>query len=466
MKKRIKYTYFFLCIISVMLFSYLLIYSTNENKVIESGKKSNIKVNSNFLTMMYETEYQSGEYTIATDSTWPQEGYTFNETLSKCENGSKLTWDDENKRVVMQANRSDRCFLYFDKSPVTLASYIINNVYTGIDGENGLYYHDGVGTYTNADKEAGDNSYRYAGGDYQLTSTAINAGYTNIYVTSSTATDGIINFYCNDVKQYIGDVCSSDTTYFTTAYNESIHYSTLLEVLTEAVNAGYLTMDNVNNFVCFGSDVKNCSINNLYRIIGVFDGQVKLIKYDYATSEMLGNPNLVLETGRGYRGFNKTGEAYLQFYPDGSGLLQLLNNNYISFLGENLSDMISYHIWQTTNSISDFIIEANNNLKIGLINWGDYVYSYYPIYWNSDSFSYNVSLYNSWMYMGDMSYILESMDCTGLGDVPCVGLIAHNGEIFWATDAEFHTVRPTFYLNSDVSYIFGTGTSTDPYIIG
>src|SRR5699024_7955385 len=31
------------------------------------------------------------------------------------------------------------------------------------DGENGLYYHDGVGSYTNADQEAGDNSYRYAG---------------------------------------------------------------------------------------------------------------------------------------------------------------------------------------------------------------------------------------------------------------------------------------------------------------
>ncbi len=40
--------------------------------------------------------------------------------------------------------------------------YIINNIYTQ-DGENGLYYHDGIGTYINADQEAGDNSYRYSG---------------------------------------------------------------------------------------------------------------------------------------------------------------------------------------------------------------------------------------------------------------------------------------------------------------
>ena len=43
-----------------------------------------------------------------------------------------------------------------------LSDYIINNVYTS-DGENGLYYHDGIGTYTNASQEAGDNSYRYSG---------------------------------------------------------------------------------------------------------------------------------------------------------------------------------------------------------------------------------------------------------------------------------------------------------------
>ena len=46
----------------------------------------------------------------------------------------------------------------------TFAEYIINNVYTE-DGVNGLYYHDGVGTYTNADQEAEDNSYRYSGVD-------------------------------------------------------------------------------------------------------------------------------------------------------------------------------------------------------------------------------------------------------------------------------------------------------------
>ena len=48
-----------------------------------------------------------------------------------------------------------------EKIKPTLADYIINEVYTGTDGDNGLYLHDGQGTY--GAQEVGDNSYRYSG---------------------------------------------------------------------------------------------------------------------------------------------------------------------------------------------------------------------------------------------------------------------------------------------------------------
>ena len=38
--------------------------------------------------------------------------------------------------------------------------------------------------------------------------------------------------------------------------------------------------DQVNNFVRFGSTEMPCPTDNLYRIIGVFEDQVKLIKYN------------------------------------------------------------------------------------------------------------------------------------------------------------------------------------------
>ena len=43
-----------------------------------------------------------------------------------------------------------------------------------------------------------------------------------------------------------------------------------------------------NNYVCFGSDEATCPNENLYRIIGVIDGKVKLIHAYGATTDMLG----------------------------------------------------------------------------------------------------------------------------------------------------------------------------------
>ena len=176
---------------------------------------------------------------------------------------------------------------------VNFANYITDTLYTE-DGVNNLYYHDGTGDYVNSDQEAGDNSYRFSGGDYQVTETATQAGLTRVYTATNTESDGVINFYCNGNKSYVGAGCNAaQTHYYTTAYNEGTQYQTLEEALTQAVTDGYLTADNIKNFVCFGPETSegSCNIDNLYRIIGVFNNQVKLIKYDYA------NPTIIGEDG-------------------------------------------------------------------------------------------------------------------------------------------------------------------------
>ena len=88
--------------------------SSGTERVVISNEESKQLMNTNALTMMYETEYQSGEYQVSSDTTWPQDGYVFNETLSKCENGGVLSWDAETNKVVMQTSSSDRCYVYFD----------------------------------------------------------------------------------------------------------------------------------------------------------------------------------------------------------------------------------------------------------------------------------------------------------------------------------------------------------------
>ena len=397
----------------------ILQYQPSNNAILKS--ENNMVVSENTLTMMYETEADSGEYQVSSDTTWPQDGYVFNESLSSCENGSTLSWDDGNKRVLMQANTSDKCYVYFDKEPdiLYLADYVISNVYTGVDGENGLYYHDGVGSYTNASEEAGDNSYRYAG-------------------------------------------------------------------------------TNPNNYVCFGSDEETCPNDNLYRIIGVFNDtgeyQVKLIKYDYATSTLLGTDGAynssTTSLGDYYNGSQST--LYLYFWNNDTGrniwsesnLNTInLNTNYLNNIGSTWASKIAEHTWQVggnmpsniysvsvkstyTNEIISPLDATTFSGKVGLMYASDYGYASSPDNWSTNLSDYanDTNRNNNWMFMGFNEWIISpSPD----GHIPNYSyFILSEGNISRIrVHYEVYAIRPTFYLNSDVAYISGDGSQSNPFRI-
>ena len=122
--KKIIIAVIILTIVSIGSYQYL----ANNTEVISGESKEQIKSN-DMLTMMLETESGTGVYEEITASEWPTDGYIFNATLSKCENGGTLTWNDDVKKVVMESNKSDKCYVYFDKvNPliITSASLEIN----------------------------------------------------------------------------------------------------------------------------------------------------------------------------------------------------------------------------------------------------------------------------------------------------------------------------------------------------
>ena len=87
---------------------------------ISNNKENNIQeempiVRKQEKILSYYKENDNGEYELATETTWPTDGYTFNTELSKCENGSELSWNSENNTVIMMGNTSDKCYIYFDK---------------------------------------------------------------------------------------------------------------------------------------------------------------------------------------------------------------------------------------------------------------------------------------------------------------------------------------------------------------
>ena len=109
------------------------------------------------------------------------------------------------------------------------------------------------------------------------------------------------------------------------------------------------------------------------------------------------------------------------------------------------------------------------NAKIGLMYVSDYGYAVNPKYWSENLGNYEeVTLReNNWIYMG-----LGEGTISKIQDVPDaifgVSSSGYVGETY--THSRYGAInyllfRPVFYLNSDVKYISGSGTNSNPFRI-
>lgn len=101
-------------VLIVSIFILMVNFIMYNNKIIYVNSVYNGN-NNDTLAIMLESSFKSGEYDTSSDNVWPSSGYTFNSSLSKCENGSSITWDEAMKNIVVSGNVSDKCYVYFDK---------------------------------------------------------------------------------------------------------------------------------------------------------------------------------------------------------------------------------------------------------------------------------------------------------------------------------------------------------------
>ncbi len=127
---------------------------------------SNVTNNSITLTV----EATAGESQIATYYFSSNDGLSYEESTSNTYTFSNLEQGVEyNFRVYAVDMNGEKSNIYSLSASTSTSQFFadfIKQLYAiGLnDGRvDGIYYHDGVGTYTNADQEAGDNSYRYSG---------------------------------------------------------------------------------------------------------------------------------------------------------------------------------------------------------------------------------------------------------------------------------------------------------------
>ena len=352
--------------------------NTNKSNVYEEQNVSSIKKDKELLSMNLEQTAGAGDYKTVTQSSWPTEGYVFNEELSKCENGSTLSWDDTKKAVIVSGNLSDKCYVYFDIYQPTLAEYI-KSQYTGTQGDNALYYHNS--TLTNG---AGDNSYRYAGAS-----------------------------------------------------------------------------DSVNNYICLGSDAATCPDANLFRIIGVFGDKTKVIR-----------ANSVGDLKWHTSSSNTWSSSSLNTY---------LNGTYLTRLG-TIADKIATTTWKVgggswsniatsvpktayQNEVGSNASTTTVDKKIGLMYVSDYYYGASPSAWTLVGFNssdatkdYRAATSTNWLYLGSYEWTISRIsdrtnDAFG---------VSSTGNVYHYIVTNSYAVRPSFNLESSITYISGDGTIEKP----
>ena len=361
-------------------------YFKTSNTYVENNSNNQTKITKG-ISMNLEQTAGAGDYKQVTQSNWPGDDYAFNAELSKCENGSTLSWDNTKNVVVFSGNVSDKCYVYFDiwippsiadycSSGTDLATCVKNFGNQGPDISN-IYIHN-----SSLDNGARDNSYRYAGAS-----------------------------------------------------------------------------NNVNNYICLGSDAATCPDANLFRVIGVFGDKTKVIRAKPV----------------GYQKWDTNNSSTWS----SSSLNTYLNGTYLTSLG-TLKNKIAITTWKIGGGRTTYLLgvpktayqyevgssapDATYDAKIGLMYVSDYYYSASPSAWTlvgSDSDAtkdYRAATSTNWLYLVSYEWTISREP----GVANFAFAVRYDGDLGSFEVRSSYRVRPAFNLESSVNYVSGSGTIENP----
>ena len=354
------------------------------------------------------------------------------------------------------------------------ASAGTNNIQT-------YYYSINNRSYTSSNTNTYTFSGLSAGTSYSI----------RVYVTDTTGVESNV-YTINAETENVVYLCSTGTNLATCIKNQYTsqgangiyyHNSSLANGAGDNSYRYAGASDEVNNYVCFGSTASPCPSDNLYRIIGVFGNQVKLIKADYTITTMTGSGGDYYGAYSGstsyYKGSMSTSNIASYYWNRTSSTTNTwsesrlnttnLNSSYLSYIGSTWSNKIATTTWyvgghSTSDATPATFQDAEStgttySAKIGLMYANDYGFAASPSYWTRNMSIYSSARDNNWMYMGLTEWSISRYSSNSLYAfwVNLAGNL-YNGAMYNNHDA----VRPAFYLTSATTYVSGSGTSSDP----
>ena len=213
--------------------------------------------------------------------------------------------------------------------------------------------------------------------------------------------------------------------------------------------------DSVNNYICLGSDEATCPDANLFRIIGVFGDQTKVIR-----AKSVGNKEWNTSSSNTW---------------SSSSLNTYLNGEYLTSLG-TIAKKIATTTWKvggnTWENIGTAIpsvayqYEVGSNAstttvdkKIGLMYVSDYGFAADQSAWTTKLDSYESNTSKNWLYLGSDEWTISHDDSVTFD---CAFYVNIDGYVSISSVGIGNAVRPSFNLLSSTSYVSGSGSMSDP----
>ena len=210
--------------------------------------------------------------------------------------------------------------------------------------------------------------------------------------------------------------------------------------------------ESVNNYICLGSDTTTCPDANLFRIIGVFGDQVKVIRAKSVGTQQWNTSNS-----------GKWSSSSLNTY---------LNGEYLTSLG-TLANKITTTTWKADGVSSSYVqysvpamayqnevgssaSTTTYDAKIGLMYVSDYGFAAGQSGWTTKLDSYSSNSSKNWLYLGSREWTISRSSST------IIVFFVSFGNVAGSDLNKSYDVRPTFSLLSSVTYASGDGTLNSP----
>ena len=333
----------------------------------------------------------------------------------------------------------------------TSSSITINVSASGGTGNVVKYYYS---------KDNGSNYVESTSSSYTFNNLTSNAKfYVKVYVKDSNNRESSVS--STSVKTKIL-ICSSGTnlasclkTYSNKGFPTTKIYHHDASLTNGAGDNSYRYSGDesrVKNYICINSSDATCPDDNLFRIIGVLNGNTKVIKASSYGSTIAWHSK---DTGT---------------WAD-SSLNTTLNSTYLNTYLSEIKNKIVDVTWNVgvlndssytaKNAYTAEISQTYSSAKIGLITVSDYLYTLIPDTWTTSSSS--LSNFSSWMSSNENDWTLNIYD--GMGSKYFAWVINESGNADPSNGYitfKYGYARPVFYLNSTVNYVDGTGISSDP----